>query len=1009
MDPTEGGGDNRGEGGAEKRDIRRPMNAFLIFCKRHRSMVREKHPDRDNRSVTRILGDLWANLAEEEKMVYTNLAKQYKDAFMKAHPDYKWHSSEKVSQPGKMATRPTNTRPPRRSSTSDFPADGGIMPGQLADPEKMGGLNLLLMAGQHTLPVRDKPVTSSSISERRMTSPDLTGANAALLQLAEMCSSELRSAQADSTALRSAPPKKRARHWSYSEFGHTSTASLIQSSQPLPSPLKSDLLHPILSVPADQASSTLASQSEMFSVKGSKDKKHQPVSTSSSSAPPDRPQLSPANQNPSKSDIPSEDIKLGNESSRIQPTSTTSMDIGMPPKKKFTKLQEACKMETPASDACPTAAAAATSCLSDQNDNAIFTCGKLVVSHIIDRLFSASLTADESTSPQNLSPVDIEKARKILTADINERDRSDGSTSRETGRLLSEVVHKPQNLVEKVIEEAYSMDLKQFGQLGAMISVGQQEVSEKDAKPLIVKPDLKPSSEETDVKPVLEETDLRPALTETDMKPAFTETDIKPALTETDMKPAFTEMDMKPAFTETDLEPAFTETDMKPAFTNTDIKPAFTDTDVKPFTTKTTGGLLEKTQMSDQAQLSEKSSQVLSCQKEWAVTNAGAAGKDEWGAKLPETNMAESSVVLREEHRDFVQDEDENFTQPVRKSQRRNRGQRYQELINEGIIQPSKERLAARRHEQTAPCLLSCHTGDDTGFDEEGERHPHGLKRSISELESFNGDEKRYRTGDFDLEAEIATLPPCSLEQVTKRRPSRKRSDSESSRRPGCPLSPSADDGPALAFKTYQHGASPPKPEPLTGSQKRKARKHSISRLVASTEAESGGSLKSPGIVATVPLVRDATVTCKQDVFSAEKGSKPETSLFFPSSSTAAGAATSTSTAAPTTTLLYATMTTTSIPTTAMTTTVTTAAVTSETSFQSSQRLAVKTGKEELCKDTASVISRAAQKIQHLVSSQASFTDKPATVTGALSSSQKEKKTRTGERNLVHPKDGSCF
>lgn len=30
--------------------------------------------------------------------------------------------------------------------------------------------------------------------------------------------------------------------------------------------------------------------------------------------------------------------------------------------------------------------------------------------------------------------------------------------------------------------------------------------------------------------------------------------------------------------------------------------------------------------------------------------------------------------------------------QPVRKSKRRNRGQRYQELINEGIIQPSKDR-----------------------------------------------------------------------------------------------------------------------------------------------------------------------------------------------------------------------------------------------------------------------------------------------------------------------------
>ena len=44
-----------------------------------------------------------------------------------------------------------------------------------------------------------------------------------------------------------------------------------------------------------------------------------------------------------------------------------------------------------------------------------------------------------------------------------------------------------------------------------------------------------------------------------------------------------------------------------------------------------------------------------------------------------------------------VEDRDEYH--PIRKSKRRNRGQRYQELINEGIIQPSKERMAAIMHD----------------------------------------------------------------------------------------------------------------------------------------------------------------------------------------------------------------------------------------------------------------------------------------------------------------------
>lgn len=54
---------------------RRPMNAFLIFCKRHRSIVRDRHPNLENRSITKILGDWWANLEKEEKNAYTELAK----------------------------------------------------------------------------------------------------------------------------------------------------------------------------------------------------------------------------------------------------------------------------------------------------------------------------------------------------------------------------------------------------------------------------------------------------------------------------------------------------------------------------------------------------------------------------------------------------------------------------------------------------------------------------------------------------------------------------------------------------------------------------------------------------------------------------------------------------------------------------------------------------------------------------------------------------------------------
>lgn len=55
---------------------RRPMNAFLIFCKRHRGSVRSGFPHLENRAVTRVLGEWWATLHPDQKRSYTNLAQE---------------------------------------------------------------------------------------------------------------------------------------------------------------------------------------------------------------------------------------------------------------------------------------------------------------------------------------------------------------------------------------------------------------------------------------------------------------------------------------------------------------------------------------------------------------------------------------------------------------------------------------------------------------------------------------------------------------------------------------------------------------------------------------------------------------------------------------------------------------------------------------------------------------------------------------------------------------------
>lgn len=71
------------------------MNAFMIFSKRHRAVVHQRHPNQDNRTVSKILGEWWYALGSHEKQKYHDLASEVKEAHFKAHPDWKWCSKDK--------------------------------------------------------------------------------------------------------------------------------------------------------------------------------------------------------------------------------------------------------------------------------------------------------------------------------------------------------------------------------------------------------------------------------------------------------------------------------------------------------------------------------------------------------------------------------------------------------------------------------------------------------------------------------------------------------------------------------------------------------------------------------------------------------------------------------------------------------------------------------------------------------------------------------------------------
>ncbi|EGV96821.1 HMG box transcription factor BBX [Cricetulus griseus] len=172
---------------------RRPMNAFLLFCKRHRSLVRQEHPRLDNRGATKILADWWAVLDPKEKQKYTDMAKEYKDAFMKANPGYRWCPT--TNKPVKSPTPTVNPRKklwafpsdssrdlptPKKAKTEEIPQLNFGM----ADPTQMGGLSMLLLAGEHALgtPEASTGPCRPDISE----SPELRQ-KSPLFQFAEMC------------------------------------------------------------------------------------------------------------------------------------------------------------------------------------------------------------------------------------------------------------------------------------------------------------------------------------------------------------------------------------------------------------------------------------------------------------------------------------------------------------------------------------------------------------------------------------------------------------------------------------------------------------------------------------------------------------------------------------------------------------------------------------------------------------------------------------------------------
>lgn len=91
---------------ADKQKIKRPPNAFLLFCRDKRQSARGENPDMKNVDVSQVLADQWKNLDDTEKLHYKALAAEQQKLFKEENPDYKYEKAKAKHMINKMKLRP---------------------------------------------------------------------------------------------------------------------------------------------------------------------------------------------------------------------------------------------------------------------------------------------------------------------------------------------------------------------------------------------------------------------------------------------------------------------------------------------------------------------------------------------------------------------------------------------------------------------------------------------------------------------------------------------------------------------------------------------------------------------------------------------------------------------------------------------------------------------------------------------------------------------------------------
>ena len=73
---------------------KKPLNAYLIFCKENQKIIREENPELGAKDIMKKMGEIWKSLDADEKNKYNNKASLDKDRYQEEVKDYIPNSSE---------------------------------------------------------------------------------------------------------------------------------------------------------------------------------------------------------------------------------------------------------------------------------------------------------------------------------------------------------------------------------------------------------------------------------------------------------------------------------------------------------------------------------------------------------------------------------------------------------------------------------------------------------------------------------------------------------------------------------------------------------------------------------------------------------------------------------------------------------------------------------------------------------------------------------------------------